>query len=610
MYRLKVLLRQGRSNNMSFDLNSLVERPIKRLDIKDRVKSTIVSQGVFLRDKENNKTVAELVQSDFLSFRLADEFFKESVRTLRADNGLTIGCECLQGCTGIYLVVDLGREETGFIDFEVDTEEGVVIDIAYGEHLDDLRVRAYVGDRHFADRYVCKNGHQTFTHFVHRVACRYIQLHISNIVQKFILYYAGLRPVEYPIIKRGDFVCSDKLHHRIYRVGVRTLHLCMHDHYEDCPWREQSLYSMDSRNQALCGYYCFGDYDFPEASFRLLGHRLGDDGYLEMCAPAEHPRTIPAFSMMWIVAVAEHLLYSGRTEMAESLIPTITTMIENYLKDLRDGLMPRPVGKRYWHFYEWTDGLSGSSKKDPHVEFDAPLNLFLCLALDSASYIYRVCGNSDVSEYCESVVRTVRSAIHRHFWDEESGAYRTYIDSVPRELQYAELVQALALYAHVCPDNLAKDLRGKLGDRDNGLSPITLSHSIFKFEALLQEPKIHGDAVFEMVARDWGHMLFQGATGFWETLKGANDFNKAGSLCHGWSAVPVYLYHRYVLGVKPLEPGFRTFQVEPLFALFDNVSGKVPTPHGVINVSWSNTMNGAQPKITYPKQIKLIGKAV
>ena len=35
-------------------------------------------------------------------------------------------------------------------------------------------------------------------------------------------------------------------------------------------------------------------------------------------------------------------------------------------------------------------------------------------------------------------------------------------------------------------------------------------------------------------------MLDCGATTFWETEKGAADFEGAGSLCHGWSAFPIY----------------------------------------------------------------------
>ena len=37
-------------------------------------------------------------------------------------------------------------------------------------------------------------------------------------------------------------------------------------------------------------------------------------------------------------------------------------------------------------------------------------------------------------------------------------------------------------------------------------------------------------------------MLDAGATTVWETADGAAAFDNAGSLCHGWSAIPVYYY--------------------------------------------------------------------
>ena len=40
-----------------------------------------------------------------------------------------------------------------------------------------------------------------------------------------------------------------------------------------------------------------------------------------------------------------------------------------------------------------------------------------------------------------------------------------------------------------------------------------------------------------------GYMLDCGATSFWETIIGEADFGRAGSLCHGWSAMPLYYYN-------------------------------------------------------------------
>ena len=74
--------------------------------------------------------------------------------------------------------------------------------------------------------------------------------------------------------------------------------------------------------------------------------------------------------------------------------------------------------------------------------------------------------------------------------------------------------------------------------------PVTISYSIFKYTALMTDPQNH-EWVMDDVAEIWGNMLFNGATTFWETAKGASDFHNAGSLCHGWSAVPLHLYHKY-----------------------------------------------------------------
>ena len=39
----------------------------------------------------------------------------------------------------------------------------------------------------------------------------------------------------------------------------------------------------------------------------------------------------------------------------------------------------------------------------------------------------------------------------------------------------------------------------------------------------------------------WGKMLDEGATTFYEEAAGEKAFNRAGSLSHGWSAVPAYI---------------------------------------------------------------------
>jgi hypothetical protein len=98
----------------------------------------------------------------------------------------------------------------------------------------------------------------------------------------------------------------------------------------------------------------------------------------------------------------------------------------------------------------------------------------------------------------------------------------------------------------------------------------------------MQEREKYMDYLTKFIEKKWGYMLRFGATSFWETINGAKDFDDGGSLCHGWSAMPVYFYYAYVLGVRPVAPGFAEYTLDPIGKLIKGA--KVPTPNGVINI--------------------------
>ena len=62
----------------------------------------------------------------------------------------------------------------------------------------------------------------------------------------------------------------------------------------------------------------------------------------------------------------------------------------------------------------------------------------------------------------------------------------------------------------------------------------------FYYDALLMADKSNMAYVIEDIKARYKKMLDAGATTFWETELGWADFEYAGSLCHGWSALPVY----------------------------------------------------------------------
>lgn len=106
------------------------------------------------------------------------------------------------------------------------------------------------------------------------------------------------------------------------------------------------------------------------------------------------------------------------------------------------------------------------------------------------------------------------------------------------------------------------------------------------------------------VSRVWGKMLEEGATTCWEsvTLRHDRDFHDALttytaydsyriSLCHSWAGTPVHWIVARVLGVEPLEPGYRkiSFRPQPIDGIGRCV-GTIPTPFGSIEAGWDREL--------------------
>ena len=66
----------------------------------------------------------------------------------------------------------------------------------------------------------------------------------------------------------------------------------------------------------------------------------------------------------------------------------------------------------------------------------------------------------------------------------------------------------------------------------------------FRFDALLKADfERFKSVILDEIDRDYLYMLRGGATSFWETIMGESDIiGVCGSLCHGWSALPIYYY--------------------------------------------------------------------
>jgi alpha-L-rhamnosidase len=116
-----------------------------------------------------------------------------------------------------------------------------------------------------------------------------------------------------------------------------------------------------------------------------------------------------------------------------------------------------------------------------------------------------------------------------------------------------------------------------------------------------------GDATgaLDLIRTVWGDMqksspFYSG--GVWETLApdATPKFGPGTSLAHPWSSGPTSGLSKYVLGVRPVSPGYKTWLIEPQPGDLTWAKGRVPTPYGPIKVKWKKTSQGLRLEIDVP----------
>ena len=428
-------------------------------------------------------------------------------------------------------IFDFQEETAGYLVLDVECEKDTLVTVAYGEHLADGEVRQQIDGRDFSFDFQCAAGSNHFELLFFRIAGRYLEVKNCDDASTVEV---GILPASYPVREKAYSLTG--LDRKIYETCVRTLKLCMHEHYEDCPWREQALYSLDSRNQMLAGYYAFDNSAFARANIVFMAKGKTADGLLELTFPAVNTPAIPFFSLMYPVVVSEYIQYTKDTTILDEVMQTTDEIMEKFSAYIDDTGLIQNLPKPYWNFYEWSEGSDGATKAGSPIlgsqegKYDLILNCAFIYAYEHYKELCRMLGRK-----AEMNVAALKDAIVENFYDESKGFY--YLSNRGERI-YGQLGNAFAKLAGLSGENMDKAIKGECD-----VIPATLSMLGFVYDALLDGSEEMKRYVLDDIREKYGYMLEQGATSFWETMEGEAAFHYAGSLCHGWSAMPIYYYN-------------------------------------------------------------------
>lgn len=321
-----------------------------------------------------------------------------------------------------------------------------------------------------------------------------------------------------------------------------------------------------------------------DAYVNQLGHYCCDREYTLARYTFDYLMENPSRAVDWqqqMIAVAWHdWMWSGSTRLLTRYYDQLkegesrrgAERESDGLLTLDGGGEAGPGGVRA--MVDWPPGERDGFEFKP---VNAVVNAFHCRNLRMMAEMAEALGKRDDAELYQGKAERAATAFHRVFYNEARGAYLDGEGATHASLHANMLPLAFGLVPEAEVDNVARFVKNR------GIS-CGVYGAQFLLEALFESGE-EESAIGLMVTsevRGWMNMLRTGSTMTTEAwdLKLQPDLDWS----HAWATAPVNILPRYVMGVRPLEPGFGKMRIRPQVGRLKAVQGLLPTVRGPVVV--------------------------
>lgn len=462
------------------------------------------------------------------------------------------------------------EEVDGGVFYELETELTAVLEITYCEGYRPLRVYCGESREEALDLEHCyyswgpdeKDGRcpRCAVRFAYIPHCRKEEIRLRAIHQY----------VDIPV--RAEFQGDDELLNRIWKVAEHTFSLCSGIFFIDGIKRDKWIWSGDAYQNILTNQYLMAD---PDINRRTLLALRGNDPM------TTHINTIIDYSLFWILGVGEHYQAYGDQEFLEQIYPKMCSLMEFCAGQVDEhGFFTGRDGD--WVYIDWAD-------MDKTGALCAEQMLF-AKCWDVMAAVSRAIG-ADGRKY-EEKYRELLGKINEFYWDEEKGAY---IDSfVSGRRCVTRHANIFAIIYDLAEESKKERIVKTVLLNDNVPQITTPYFKFYEMDALCKMG--HLTEVLQKVKEYWGGMLERGAVTFWEeydpNVSEEEQYDMYGdkfgkSLCHAWSASPIYLLAKYFVGLRITDPVTGTYEVKPHLEDFESLKCTLPVRDKQVRIVWN-----------------------
>ncbi|RYC59176.1 glycoside hydrolase family 78 [Xylaria longipes] len=378
---------------------------------------------------------------------------------------------------------------------------------------------------------------------------------------------------------------------------------------QDGAKRDRDPYMGDLAVSSLTSYL---SHDTSEASLNILedlATHQRSDGWIPPASIANYGLTLFDYPLYWITCSWDYVFYTGNTSYLNTYYPVMVKALDTYYPEHTDNttqLLVRPDGYGDFAFL-------------PRPGSAAYYSALYVLALNKAASLADIYEKPADAERWRARAAAVSQGFQNTLWDPSVSAY--FDRKCDGCTAHAQDGNSLAILAGIANSTTASAALQYLTGHtsrfygnafyDAGGEALQSGFSnqvyafISYFEGAARFESRDAAGAIDMIRRTWGWMASQdpGIT-HWEGI-GVNGSKYEGgttSLSHGWSTGVTPLLSTYVLGVKPTQPGFSEWTINPVVT--EDISwakGVIPTPHGPLEVSWTqNNGSGFVVTVTAP----------
>jgi hypothetical protein len=480
---------------------------------------------------------------------------------------------------GSDVLLDFRETELGALRFEARGKGDLIVQV--GESIVEVRDP----DARFFEQYPLKpvtlTSQSTSTTLPQR-ALRFVRFSTTGEAElRNVKFDASLWPAE----EHGRFESSDPDLNRIWSTAVATLRSNMHDFYLDGIRRDGLLWhdgplTLDAYERV------FFDADLSRQT--LIGQTLPDH-------PTVRDVGIIDGAMYNVIAFEREYLVRGDPSFSRVFRERIEAILQFYISMQNErGFVDAAKVEPYGFFPDWS--ATEETGPDGHGT-PAYGQMLLSRTFAAAARLAGAWNDNAAQTRYEKAAIKLRDSVRQTFWRRQEGLFANgFYGNGTMDVRFTSFAQAFAVACDIATPDQYDTLFRFLNDESVRSTHYSLSQVV---ELTAYAKAGRAAEAFKRLKSAWLPMIQQGYRRFFEDIDATKNANTqllmygrryGNSLCHAWAgAAPIMTLSRGVLGIEPVEPGYRVCSFVPQRCGLDSVRGSVPTPTGLIEVEWHGT---------------------